>query len=160
MRAAVGIAALLCLVATAGATQSDRLREKSISLLPDNALTDEDYTPRHLAGYFKAWLPPKLNAEQNWCCNFAAFGCADCMLDCLQLNRTYAGEMFYLFFEHRTSDDAPLVLWMTGEPLSLAYTASASMVLHIPIMTVHGGMQAALAAPRSWLCSMKTGRSP
>ena len=119
MRAAVGIAALLCLVAAAGATHADRLTEKTISLLPDNALTDEDYTPRHLAGYFKAWVPPKLEAEQKWCCNLAAMQCADYMLDCLQLNRTYAGEMFYLFFEHRTSDDAPLVLWMTGEPLAL-----------------------------------------
>ena len=31
-----------------------------------------------------------------------------------QLNRTYAAEMFYFFFENRHSATAPLILWMTG----------------------------------------------
>ena len=34
------------------------------------------------------------------------------------LNRTYAAEMFYFFFEHRSSADGPLILWMTGENLA------------------------------------------
>ena len=45
--------ALLFLVGALGVAQCKRLEEKQLNLLDTSTLGSSDYTPRHIAGYFK-----------------------------------------------------------------------------------------------------------
>lgn len=91
-----GVAVVLLITAASfvnGAhASSARLRETSVSKIVDTpastGLLSGEKSPERVAGYFK-----------------------------LNRHHTTPGEMFYLYFENRArSDDAPVVIWLTGGP--------------------------------------------